>query len=132
MDTIFIQELRVDIMVGYFEWERQLPQTIELNLEVAIPDNHAGRSDRIRDTIDYGLVVSRITESLGQTRFILLERVCEHVADLLMNEFRTPWVSVSAAKIGLMRGVRRIGVTIERGVRHGGPRPGTINREGDV
>lgn len=115
MDKIFIHELRVDTVVGYYEWERQLPQTIELNLEIAIPGNRAGHSDRIKDTIDYGGVVTRVRESLAQTRFILLERVCEHVAEIVMQEFGAPWVAVSAAKIGLMRGVRRLGVSIERG-----------------
>jgi dihydroneopterin aldolase len=117
MDTISIQEFRVDTVVGYYEWERQMPQTIELNLEFAIADNQAGRTDRIRDTVDYGAVVERVRESLAHTRFILLERLCEHIADLLLNEFHSPWVRVSAAKLGLMRGVRRLGVTIERGAR---------------
>jgi dihydroneopterin aldolase len=115
MDTISIQDFRVDTIVGYYEWERQMPQTIELNIEFAIPHNQAGRSDRIRDTIDYGAVVNRTRDSLSQTRFTLLERLCEHVADILLQEFGSPWVRVSAAKIGLLRGVRRLGVTIERG-----------------
>jgi dihydroneopterin aldolase len=114
MDTISIQEFRVDTLVGYHEWERQLPQTIELSLDIAIPDNRAGRSDRIRDTIDYGAVVERVRSSLAATQFVLLERVCEHVADILLREFHSPWVRVSAAKIGLMRGVKRLAVTIER------------------
>ena len=117
MDTISIQEFRVDTLVGFYEWERQLPQTIELNLEFALPGNRAGRSDRIRDTIDYGAVVERIRHALADARFLLLESVCEHVADILLNEFKSPWVRVSAAKIALMRGVKRLGVTIERGQR---------------
>lgn len=117
MDRIFIEELRVDTVVGYYEWERQLPQMIEINLDIAIPQNRAGQTDRIKDTIDYGAVVARVRSALAQTHFTLLERVCEHIADIVMNEFGAPWVSVSAAKIGLMRGVRRLGVRIERGAR---------------
>jgi 7,8-dihydroneopterin aldolase/epimerase/oxygenase len=119
MDTISIQEFRVDTVVGYYEWERQMSQTIELNLEFAIPDNQAGRTDRIRDTVDYGAVVERVRDSLSSTRFILLERLCEHVAEIVLTEFHSPWVRVSAAKLGLMRGVKRLGVTIERGSRLG-------------
>ncbi|MCC7547173.1 MAG: dihydroneopterin aldolase [Burkholderiales bacterium] len=117
MDTISIQDFRVETTIGYHEWERQMPQTIELNIDFAIPHNVAGRSDRIRDTIDYGAVVDRVRNSLAQTRFTLLERLCEHIADILLQEFSTPWVRVSVAKIGLIRGVRRLGVTIERGQR---------------
>ena len=114
MDTISIQEFRVDTLVGFHDWERQLPQTIELNLALAIADNRAGRSDRIRDTIDYGAVVERVRASLAGTQFVLLERLCEHVADILLHEFHSPWVRVSAAKLALMRGVKRLEVTIER------------------
>jgi dihydroneopterin aldolase len=114
MDTISIRGFRVDTLVGFLDWERQLPQTIELNMELAIPDNRAGRTDRIGDTIDYSAVVERVRTALAGTRFILLERVCEHIADIALQEFHSPWVRVSAAKIGLMRGVRRIEVTIER------------------
>jgi dihydroneopterin aldolase len=114
MDTISIHGFRVDTLVGFLEWERQLPQTIELNMELAIPDNRAGRTDRISDTIDYSAVVDRVRTALAGSRYILLERVCEHIADIVMQEFHSPWVRVSAAKIGLMRGVRRLEVTIER------------------
>ena len=114
MDIISIHEFRVDTLVGYHEWERQLPQTIELNLALAIPDNRAGRSDRIRDTVDYAAVVERVRASLAETQFVLLERLCEHVADILLGEFHSPWVRVSAGKVGLMRGVKRLEVTIER------------------
>jgi dihydroneopterin aldolase len=115
VDRISLQELRVDTIVGVHQWERQRAQTIELNLEFAIPGERAGHTDRIADTIDYGAVVERIRASLAGTRFKLLERVCEHVAGLLLNEFGTPWCRVSAAKIGLVRGVKRLAVTIERG-----------------
>jgi dihydroneopterin aldolase len=117
MDIISIQELHVATIVGYYEWERQRPQTIELNLELAIPDNRAGRSDRIRDTIDYAAVVERVRSTLAQTHYVLLERVCEHVAEILLGEFRSPWCRVSAAKIGLARDVKRLAVIIERGRR---------------
>jgi|SRR4029079_7063137 dihydroneopterin aldolase len=81
---------------------------------------NAGRSDRIRDTIDYAEVVERIRTSLRDTHFILLERLCEHVADLLRNGFKSPWTRVSATKPGIIRGVKRVTVTIERGTREPG------------
>jgi len=121
MDRICLHELRVDTTVGYYDWERHRPQTIELDLEFAIPHNRAGRTDRIGDTIDYGAVVDRIRTRLGDSHFILLERVCEEVAGILIDEFHSPWCSVSAAKIGVVRGVKRLAVMIERGER---PTPG--------
>jgi dihydroneopterin aldolase len=118
MDIISIHDFRVETLVGFYAWERQLPQSIQLDLEFAIPTSSAGRSDRLRDTIDYGAVVERLRESLSTTHFILLERLCEHVAAVLHDDFNSPWVRVTATKNGVIRGVKRVGVTIERGARN--------------
>ena len=75
----------------------------------------AGQSDEIGDTIDYAQVVERLRSELGQRHFLLLERLAEYVASLLLDEFGAIWVRVSVAKLGVLRDVRRVGVTIERG-----------------
>ena len=117
MDTIRIQDLRVETTIGFHDWERSLPQNIELDLEFGIPSSQACSSDRIRDTIDYASVTERVRASLSSTRFVLLERLCEHIAGILRDEFKSPWVRVTATKVGIMRGVKRVGVTIERGLK---------------
>jgi 7,8-dihydroneopterin aldolase/epimerase/oxygenase len=114
MDIIFIREFRVEAQVGIFEWEILGPQAVELEIEIGIPGSEAGRSDDIKHTIHYGLVVERVTEELAGRRFKLLEALAEHVAALITGEFRAPWVKVSVAKLGLIRGVKKVGITIER------------------
>ena len=115
MDTIFISDLRVDILIGVNNWERKVPQTVQLDLEIAIPDTGRPRSDRIGETIDYGKVVARIISSLKENHFLLVERLAEHIAQIVMSEFRSPWVRVSVTKLAAIKGVKRLGVTIERG-----------------
>jgi len=115
MDIIFIHEFKVETLIGIYEWERKVPQTIQLDLEIGIPPAKVYQSDAIADTIDYGKVVARLRETLAEKHYSLLERLAEHLAQLIMNEFGAPWVKVSVAKLGLMRGIKRLGVTIERG-----------------
>ena len=115
MDKIFIDDFRLDILIGIYEWERRVPQTVQFNLEIAIPPKEGPRTDRIGETIDYAKVVKRIEESLRTQHFLLLERLSEHVAQLILTEFGAPWVKVSVNKIGALRNVKRLGVTIERG-----------------
>jgi dihydroneopterin aldolase len=115
MDIIFIREFRVEAWVGIYEWEKLRAQTVELEIEIGIPGNAAGKSDKIEDTIHYGLVAERVTKDLAEKRFQMLEALAEHVAGLITGEFRAPWVKVSVAKLGLIRNVRKVGVTIERG-----------------
>lgn len=120
MDIIFLHELKLDTVIGIHEWEREAPQTIQLDLDIALPHSRAGRSDRVEDTIDYGRVAERIRQSLAEKRFSLVEALAEHVAQLLLQEFGSPRVRVSVTKLGPIRGVKRIGVTIER---EGRPEP---------
>jgi len=114
MDVIFIEEFRIDTLVGVYEWERKVPQTIQFDIQIGIPGPDASQSDDLDDTIDYGEVVARIRDSLSTNHFLLLERLAEHVADIILNEFRAPWCKVSVAKLNLIRGVARLGVRIER------------------
>lgn len=114
MDTIFIREFRVDAWVGIYEWEIQRAQTLELDIEIGIPDAKPGQSDAIGDTIHYGKVVERVISELKDRKFNLLETLAEHVCGVITNDFRAPWVRLSVAKLGHIRNVRRVGVTLER------------------
>jgi dihydroneopterin aldolase len=117
MDVIFISDLRVDMLIGVYDWERRVPQTVQLDLEIGIPDRGGPRSDRIGETIDYAKVIARIKDSLRQNRFLLVERLAEHLAELVMTEFKAPWVKINVSKLAVEKDVKRVGITIERGAR---------------
>lgn len=114
MDTIFISELRLDIRVGIYEWEKTVPQKVQFDLEIGLPARKS-KDLQLGDTIDYAAVVSRIEASLADRHIGLLETLAEHVAQLVMREFKSPWVKVSVAKLAPLARVKRLGVTIERG-----------------
>lgn len=114
MDFIFIEELRLQAWVGIYEREKAAPQTVELNLTFGVPDA-AAEHDDIADTIDYAAVTERIRAELAHRRFNLIESLGEFVVNLLFDEFGAPWVKIRIAKIGVMKGVRRVGVFIQRG-----------------
>ena len=113
MDFIFIDEMRVEAHVGIFEREKVAPQTLEISLTFGVPDE-AAQDDDINKTIRYDVVIERIRSELAARHFNLLETLGEYVIGLLLNEFGAPWVKISVAKIGIMKGVRRVGVQIER------------------
>ncbi len=117
MDIIFIDELRASTLIGIYPRERAIPQTVEISLQIGAFTASASASDDIHDTIDYAVVVERLRVELGARHFHLLETLAEYVATLLLEEFGAVWVRVSIAKLGMMSGVRRVGVAIERGAR---------------
>lgn len=115
MDIIFLQEVKVQTVLGVPEWERMVPQTVVLDIELAMPHSRSCQSDAIEDTIDYGQIVARIRLQLAQQSFRLVEAMAESITHLIMHEFGAPWVRVRVAKPGILPGVRQLGVVIERG-----------------
>lgn len=115
MDIIFIESFRVDTLIGIYPREQAIPQPVEMSLRIGTSTASAGASDEIGDTIDYAAVVERLRHELLSRQFGLLEKLAEHVATLLLEDFGATWVQVSVAKLGMMRGVKRVGVIIERG-----------------
>ncbi len=81
-----------------------------------IARNRAPRvTDEIADTIDYGLVVARLRDTLNEKSFKLVEALAEHLCQLIITEFKAPWVKIKVAKPGILPGVKSLGVVIERG-----------------
>ena len=115
MDIIFIDEIRLPARIGIYPREKTLPQPVEISLRIGTSMANAAVSDDIRDTIDYATVVERLRSELATRHFNLLEKLAEDIAGLLLKEFGAQWTRVSIAKPGVMSGVRRVGVEIERG-----------------
>ena len=118
MDVIFIKALRAETLIGIYEWERKIPQPLEIDFEIGLPGREELASDDIADTIDYGKVVGRVREVLASHSFSLLESLAEHLAQIVLSEFGSPWVRLSVAKIDAMNGVKRLGVRMERAAPH--------------
>jgi len=113
MDTVFIREFRVDAWVGVYDWEKQRAQTLEMDIEIGLQPM-AHRTENIHDTVNYGEVVERVKKELADRKFRLLEALGEHICSVILSDFRAAWVRLSVAKIGHVRGVRKLGVTLER------------------
>ena len=116
MDIIFIEELRAETWIGIYPREKAMAQTVEISLQIGVSTASAGASDDIRDTVDYAVVVERLRADLASSHFNLLEALAEHVATYLLETFAVHWVRVSVAKLGMMPGVKRVGVIIERSI----------------
>ena len=117
MDIIFIRDLRIDAVIGIYDWERSIRQTLSLDLELATDIRKAAASDAIEDTLDYKAVAKRIIAFVQESRFGLVETLAERVAALILEEFPVPWLRLTLNKGGALRGARGVGVVIERGTR---------------
>jgi dihydroneopterin aldolase len=117
MDTVFITDLRIETLIGIYDWERKVKQTISLDLEIGADIRAAAATDAIEDALDYKAVSKRLIAFVGDSEFQLVETLAERIADIVLSEFNVPWLRLTVHKPGAVRGSRDVGVIIERGRR---------------
>ena len=115
MDIIFLRNLKIDTVIGIYDWERRIKQTVILDLEMATDIKKAAKSDDIADTLDYKAIAKRVISFVEESEYKLVETLAARIAEIIVNEFKVPWVKLSLNKIGAIRGARDVGVIIERG-----------------
>jgi dihydroneopterin aldolase len=115
MDIIYLRDLRIDTIIGIYDWERRMKQTIIIDLEMGTDIRKAANSDNIDDTLNYKAVAKRLLSYVGDSEFELVETLAEKIAEIIMTEFKVPWLRLSLNKKGAVRNVRDVGVIIERG-----------------
>jgi len=114
-DLVFIEDLRIQTVIGIFDWEREITQTISLDLQMAFDISRAAASDDIVDTLDYKAVSKRLIQFVESSEFQLVEALAEHCANIVLNEFPVTWLNLKLSKPGAVRGSSAVGVIIERG-----------------
>jgi len=113
-DTIFLNDLRVETIVGIWDWERKIRQTVSIDLEMGTDIRRAAATDSIEDTLNYKDVAKRVQQFVADSEFHLVETMAEKVAEIVLGEFELPWIDVRINKPGAIRGARDVGVRIRR------------------
>jgi dihydroneopterin aldolase len=113
-DTIFLRDLRVETVIGIWDWERKIRQTVSIDLELAADIREAAATDNIEDALNYKAIAKRVQQFVGESSFQLVETLAEKIATLILDEFPVPSVQVRVNKPGAIRGARDVGVLIRR------------------
>lgn len=117
MDIVFIENLAIDTVIGIYDWEREIHQTVTIDLEMAFDNRRPAATDAIEDTLDYKAVSKRLIAFVGEARFGLVETLAERCAEIVRTEFDVAWLRLRLGKPGAVTGSRCVGVVIERGTR---------------
>lgn len=115
MDIIYVHGIKVDCVIGVWEWERRIRQTLTIDLDLGADIVRAAASDQLEDTLSYKDVAKRVMAFAGDSSFQLVETLAERIAAIARDEFGVPWCRVRVGKPGAVRGAREVGVIIERG-----------------
>ncbi|MBQ0724485.1 MAG: dihydroneopterin aldolase [Cycloclasticus sp.] len=115
MDIIFLRNLRIETVIGIFDWERKIKQTVFFDIEMATDIKKAAASDHIDDTLDYKSLSKSVIDFVEASDFQLVETLAEKVAELIINDFNVPWLRLTLNKKGALRHADDVGIIIERG-----------------
>jgi dihydroneopterin aldolase len=118
MDTVFISDLKIETIIGIYDWERKVKQTISLDLEMGADIRKAAATDAIEDTLNYKAVAKHLIAFVEASEYQLVETLAEKIAKIVLSEFSVPWLKLTVHKPGAVRGSRDVGVIIERGDRN--------------
>lgn len=116
-DIVYIRELEINTVIGIYDWERKIRQTVSLDLDMATDIGAAAAGEDIEQTLNYKAVSKRLIAYIEAAEFLLIETMAEKVAELVLAEFPTPWIRLRVGKPGAVTGAKDVGVIIERGER---------------
>ncbi len=117
MDIVYIHDLRIDTIIGIYDWERERKQTVSLDLEMGTDIRAAAATEDIQHTLDYKNISKRLISFIEESEFFLIEAMAEHIARIVLEEFGVPWLRLRVGKPGAVTGAKDVGVLIERGTK---------------
>ena len=117
MDIVYVRQLKIETVIGIFDWEREIKQTVSLDVDMAVDIRKAAAGEDIDSTVSYKTVSDRLIEFVASSEFLLVETMAEEIAALLKSEFNLTWVRLRVGKPGAIEAAADVGVLIERGER---------------
>jgi len=114
MDIIFITDLRADAIIGIYERERSIRQTVSVDLEIGTSVSEAAETDDVEKTLNYKLLSKRVEKYINTSEFHLIETLAERLAQLILDEYRVPWLKLTLHKLDALSNSKDVGVRIIR------------------
>jgi dihydroneopterin aldolase len=115
MDIIYLSQLKLETLIGVYEWERQAKRVIFIDLELATDTRQAALTDDLAHTVDYGVLAQRLTQLAENSEFFLIETLADRLANLILQEFNVHWLRLKLSKRGAIPTADDVGLIIERG-----------------
>ncbi|MXP51313.1 dihydroneopterin aldolase [Pantoea sp. SoEX] len=117
MDIIFIEQLVIFTKIGIYDWERNIKQKLILDVEIMWDNKLLGKKEEGYDKyLNYSDVSETILVYLEKNHFLLIEKVAEEIANLIMKRFNSPGVCVKVSKPNAIAQAKQVGIKIKRGI----------------
>ena len=113
-DTVFIRGLKAVSVIGCYDWERDIRQTLVIDLELEAEFARAAQTDALEDALDYAAISQRVIAVCDASRFQLLEALAEHLASIVLAEFSIERLRMTITKPGAVAEAEGVGVVVDR------------------
>ena len=115
MDKVLIERLKVQAVVGVFEWERQIQQPLLIDVLLSVDTRQAAHTDELQYAVNYQAVAERITAVIQARQAKLIETLANQVAEMILTEFPlVQQVALTLRKPLAVTDTAAVGVSIER------------------
>ena len=111
---IYVEDLRVKVTIGIFDWEKKIKQEISLSYEIDHDNLSASKEDKIEATTDYKTITKKIISFIEENKFELVETFAEKIAEMVIKDIDVNWIKLRVSKPGALRFSKDVGVIIER------------------
>jgi len=115
MDKVFIKGLSIQTTIGFFDWEKEIKQTLVIDLSMGWNTAKAAVNDELAKTLDYAEISVAIERFANDNPVDLIETLAERMANFLISQYSIPWLKLSIGKPGAVHNAQTVGVEIERG-----------------
>ncbi len=114
MDKIFLNDLKIDTIIGIYDWERHTQQTLTFDLEMDWDIRPAARTEDISQTLDYGAIAQSIVAFVKASEYQLIETLAEDLCAMLLVQYPIPRLKLTLSKPVALHGQNTARIVIER------------------
>lgn len=114
-DILFIYGLRVDTIIGIYDWEKQAEQPLFFDIELTTRLIDSAKSDEINDTVNYKTVSDDVIEWVQASRFELIETLAEQLCAHLFKRYpKIQEIALTLSKPHAVIAAQAVGLKIRR------------------
>ncbi len=114
LDTIYINDLKVNCIIGVFENERIKKQPVIINIALSVDTQKAASSDDLNDTVSYHDIYLSVNEMVKKSKFNLIEKLAQEITNICLEDKRVEEVMVRVEKTNAVKFGKSSAIEIRR------------------
>ena len=111
---ILINELILDLKLGYYDFEKEKAQKVKFSLEIDYQDKKPSNDKDIKSIVNYGTIVKLIMKLVKKKHYNFLETLAEAVFDELFKDKRIEKIMLKIEKLEILKECSSVGIQISK------------------